>query len=190
MQTIEAIWSGPYAWPGFENETNLPALPKQPGLYLQTFEYENGYLIYAAGLTRRPVAQRMREHTRKYQIGDYNVLSLAAMQRGERHEIWHGWGWTPAKRAEFERRKAEIDEATQKQLAGFRLFVADIGTQPRRLERLEAALMNALYRQPPPLCEVPDQGMMLAPRKASEDVILVRNHRDRVLHGLPDCLEI
>lgn len=190
MQIIEAIWTGPYSWPGFENENNLPSLPKQPGLYLQTFEYENGYLIYAAGLTRRAVSQRMREHTRKYRTGDYNVLSINALQRGVRREVWHGWGWTAQKRAEFSRREAEIAGATNKQLSAFRLFAADIGTQPRILERLEAAIMNALYQQPSPLCDVPDKGMMLAPRWESEAIITVHNQRDVTLYGLPDQLEI
>ena len=190
MQIIKAIWTGPYSWPGFENENGLPSPPKQPGLYLQTFEYEDGYLIYAAGLTRRTISQRMREHTRKYRAGDYNVLSLDALQRGVRREVWHGWGWTPEKRAAFARREAEISEATERQLAAFRLFVADVGTQPRILERLEAAVMNALYRQSPPLCDVPDKGMMLAPRRESEAVIIIHNERDVKLYGLPDQLEI
>ncbi len=190
MRTIEAIWAGPYSWPRFESENGLPPLPKQPGLYLQTVEYEDGYLIYAAGLTRRTVAQRMREHTRKYVMGDTNVLSLIEMQRGRRQEVWHGWGWTPEKRAEFEGKREMILDAVQRQLAGFRLFVTDIGTEPRLLERLEAAVMNTLYQQSAPFCDIPDKGMMLAPRRTSEEIIIVRNQRDVVLYGLPDQLEI
>lgn len=190
MQLIEAIWTGPYSWPGFENENGLPSLPEHPGVYLQTFEYGNGYLIYAAGLTRRTISQRMREHTRKYRTGDYNVLLLTALQRGIRQEVWHGWGWTEEKRAEFALRKVQIADATQQQLSAFRLFVADIGTQPRVLERLEAAVMNALYQQPSPLCDVPDKGMMLAPRRESEAIILVHNEYGVTLYGLPDQLKI
>ena len=190
MRTLEAIWTGPYSWPGFEAENGLPPLPQKSGLYLQTVEYDAGYLIYAAGLTRRPVAQRMREHTRKYTSGDYNVLSLAEMQRGIRKEVWHGWNWTPEKRVKFENNRATIVAAAREQMAGFRLFVADIGVEPRLLERLEAAVMNTLYQQSPPLCEIPDKGMMLAPRRKSEDILVVHNQREVRLHGLPDQLEI
>ena len=46
---IEVVWNGPYSWPGFEDDNKLPAIPEVPGVYLQTFEYQGGYIIYAAG---------------------------------------------------------------------------------------------------------------------------------------------
>ncbi len=92
--TIEVTWDGPYGWPAFESENGLPPIPKISGVvYLQTFKYQGRYLIYAAGLTRRPVPTRFREHTRKYMNGEYNVLDIAAAQQGIRKEIWHGWGY-------------------------------------------------------------------------------------------------
>ena len=93
MITIEATWDGPYSWPTYETENKLPPIPKIPGVYLQTFEYQGGYLIYAAGLTRRPAPRRFREHTHKYMNGEYTVLDIAAVQQGIRKEIWHGWGY-------------------------------------------------------------------------------------------------
>jgi hypothetical protein len=78
----------------------------------------------------------------------------------------------------------------RKQLTGFRIFAADIGTKPRILERLEAAIMENLYKQPMPLCDIPDRGMMLAPRRKSEIPIIVKNECSVLLHGLPACLEI
>ncbi len=112
------------------------------------------------------------------------------MEQGIRKEIWHGWGWTPAKRMEFEKRKNLILDSVQKQLAGFRIFVVDIGTEARILERFEAAIMNCLYKQPSPLCDIPDKGMMLAPRWNTETPLTVRNKCCSLLHGLPDYLEI
>lgn len=187
---IEIIWTGPYSWPKYEDENKLKYIPKKPGVYLQTVEYQDGYLIYAAGLTRREIPKRFREHTYKYMSGDYNVLDIAAMKQGVRNEVWHGWGWTPDKKAEFEKRKTEILNAVQKQLTGFRIFIADIGTQPRILERLEASIMNNLYVQPAPFCDIPDKGMMLAPRWDSEIPITVKNICECRLFGLPTNLEI
>jgi hypothetical protein len=187
---IDVSWTGPYAWPGFESKTKLPPIPKHSGVYLQTAEYLNGYLIYAAGITRRPIPTRFREHTHKYLSGDYNVLDIAAMKRGKRKEIWHGWGWSPEKRLEFERRKQIIIEAAQKQLEGFRIFVADIGNQPRILERLEASIMDWLDEQPSPFCDIPDEGMMLSRRWETELVIVAKNICAETLHRLPDRLEI
>ena len=188
--SIDVSWGGPYAWPGFEPETRLPPLPRQPGVYLMAVEYLDGFLIYAAGITRRPFPTRFREHTLKYTSGDYTVLDIDAMRRGERVEVWHGWGWTPEKRAEFDKRKATILDAARRQLAGFRIFVANIGDQPRILERLEAAIMGWLYQQPSPLCDIPDRGMMLAPRRETEAAVVVRNSCAAAIHGLPARIEI
>jgi hypothetical protein len=187
---IEVTWAGPYGWPGFESDHNLRPMPQLPGVYLQTFEYQGGYLIYAAGLTRRPVPTRFREHTRQYMNGEYNVLDIAAAQQGVRKEIWHGWNYARKHREEFAARKAIILEAVRKQLARFRIFVADMGQEPRTLERLEASVMMHLYQQPSPISDIPDRGMQLAPRWALEKPIVVKNNCVAVLHGLPVFLEI
>ncbi len=187
--TIEARWEGSYSWPAFEKESNLRPIPSIPGVYLQTFEYQYGYLIYAAGLTRRSIPKRFGEHARKYMNGEYNVLDIAAAQQGIRKEIWHGWGYARKHREEFEEGKSTILDAAHKQLAGFCIFVASIGREPRILERLEASIMNNLYRQPSPICDIPDRGMHLASRWDSEDRIIVNNNCVSTLHGLPAFLE-
>lgn len=188
--TVVIEWTGPYSWPGYESENNLPPIPKQPGIYMMTAENRNGYVVYAAGLSRRPIPTRFQEHTRKYMSGDYTVLDIGALQQGVRKEIWHGWGWTKEKRKQFENRKEAILDATRKQLAGFRIFIAQVPDRPRLLERLEAAIMDHLYRQPLPLCDVPDKGMMLAPRWESEEPVAVMNRSAVCLHGLPPTMEI
>ena len=187
---MEILLTGPYSWPEFETQTGLPPVPKHPGIYLWTIDYMAGYLIYAAGITRRTIPKRFYEHTIKYMSGDYNVLEMEAMRQGIRDLVWQGWGWNPEKRVAFERQKSIILDAVNDQLAGFRVFVADIGTEPRILERLEASIMNRLYSQPPPLCDIPDKGMMLAPRWDSEEPILVNIVCRARLYGLPQKLEI
>jgi len=191
VDKIDVEWRGPFGWPKFGGK--LKPVPKSPGAYLWTVEYQDGYLIYAAGITRRPMPERFREHTREYMNGIYNVLDIAAMQAGFRKEVWHGL-WlgkhTRGRLAEYKKKKPEILAAARKQLAGFRIFTADIGTMPRILERFEAAIMHALDKQPMPLCDIPDKGMMLAPRWKWEAPIFVRNNCQRTLYGLPACLEI
>jgi hypothetical protein len=76
--------------------------------------------------------------------GQYNVLNISDMQIGRRSEVWHGWGWTPEKRTQFAERRSEIREAANRQLAGIRVFVANVETTGRIPERLEAAIMNRL----------------------------------------------
>jgi hypothetical protein len=187
---IAVMWTGPFAWTTFEPEANLPPIPNHSGVYLMTVEYLNGYLIYAAGITRRPIPSRFREHNRKYMSGDYTVLDITALKQGIRKEIWHGWGWTPEKRTDYESRKVAIEDSARQLLAGYRIFVANVTTQPRILERLEASIMNRLYQEPSPFCDILDRGMMLSPRWESEEIIVVKNECPVMLHGLPRHLEI
>jgi len=190
VSNLDSIWSGPYSWPQFEMESNLPPIPKHPGIYLQTVKYLNGYLIYAAGITRRSIPIRFREHTRKYMTGDYNVLDISSMQQGVRKEIWHGWSWSSEKKSVFMEQKTMILHAVKQQLTGFCIFVANIGAAPRLLERFEASIMNHLYKESSPFCDIPDKGMMLAARWRNEPPIIVKNWSEVTLHRLPSQLEI
>jgi hypothetical protein len=188
----EIEWRGPFGWPKFEGD--LPSILERPGVYLETVEYQNGYLIYAAGITGRSISIRFKEHTRKYMSGFYNVLAIAAMKKGVRRKVWQGfWTETPPKDrlTEYKKRQLKIQEAARKQLAGFRIFVAIIGNRKRVRERIEAAIMNNLYdKQPKPFCDVPDRNMRLIKRRPSEKPIVVKNNCESKLYGLPAYLEI
>lgn len=186
---LELSWAGPYSWPKFEAKNGLPELPAHSGVYLQTAEYESGYLIYSAGITGWPFRKRFSEHTRFFLNGDYTVLDIAMLQRGWRHEIWHGWGCARSHRAEFVERESEIRGAAKRQMAGFRLFVAQVDNKRVR-ERLETAIMHCLYLVPSALCLIPDRGMRLWPRRPSEVPITVSNACSSQLYGLPDQLSI
>ena len=50
---LDVFWDGPFSWPTFESASLTRTVLQTPGVYLQTFEYNGGYLIYAAGLSRR-----------------------------------------------------------------------------------------------------------------------------------------
>lgn len=189
-RNLEVLWEGPFSWPNYEERNGLPSIPRSPGVYLQTFEYQDGYLIYAAGITRRLVPVRFREHTRNYMNGDYNVLDPSEAERGVRKEIWHGWGYAKAHRNQFEENKAEIQQAVQEQLTRFRIFVAEVGTERRLLERIEASIMIHLNQQSSPYCDIPDQGMMLAPRWNDEETIRMSSRSRSRIHGIPEVLEI
>ncbi len=186
----ELTWKGPFAWPNFEDENGLKKLPNICGLYLQTFEYEDGYLIYAAGLTRRSAPKRFAEHAKHYLNGDYNVLDMSSITKGVRKLIWRGWTYSKKHRKEFSAKKARIINAVNRQLLGFRIFIAEVDKKHRVLERLEASIMNNLYNQLPPISSIPDQGMQLAPKWDTERPIIVKNNCDHLLYGLPNYLEI
>jgi hypothetical protein len=190
IRAVKVLWQGPFGWPGFENDNKLPSIPKESGVYLQTFEYKDGYIIYLAGLTRRSTLDRFKEHTRSYMLGKYNVLNVAEIKSGVRKEVWHGWSYARAHQDEFERREKEIIEAIKMQLRAFRIFTAEIECESRLLERLESGIMRYLYQQASPFCDIPDKGMMLSRRHNQEPEIKIENVSLVVLHCLPQYLEI
>ena len=188
-EQIDAVWQGPFAWNGYEHGNGLPPLPKLSGVYLFAVPYRNGYAVQGAGETKDTVA-RFKGHKRKFMCGEYTVLDIDALGRGIRKEVWHGWGWTEQKRIEYARRKPEIDQAAQKELAGLRIFVADVGLEQRIRQRLEAKVMDLLYQQSPPLCDLPDKGVFLARRRSPEKPITVTSISTVKLYGIPEKFEI
>lgn len=187
---ITVIWQGPFSWPSYESKNHMPPVPQVSGVYLQTFEYDEGYIIYCAGITRRSVYVRFKEHSHAYTEGSYNVLDVDAIRQGVRKEIWHGWDYARKHPEEFEERKDLILGAVDKQLIAFSIFVAELGNEPRLLERVEAGIMQNLYQQPSPICDIPDQGMYLSAKWDSEDTIVIKNECPFLFHGLPNYLEI
>lgn len=185
---VELRWNGPYAWPTFEGE--LPAAPNHPGVYLFTFEYGDGYLVYAAGITRRGIRKRLREHTRSYLSGEYNILDVDGVKLGVRTEVWHGWGWTDRKRKTFDESKKDLQDAARRQLQAFRIFATETSAENRVRERVEATVMKTLAGACEPFCNIPDVGMHLEPRHDDEEPIVAINRCERILHALPPQFEI
>ncbi|MGH9762055.1 MAG: hypothetical protein ACREDR_06945 [Blastocatellia bacterium] len=188
--SLHLSWQGPFSWPDYESISGLPPLPRESGLYLWTFQGKTGFVGYCAGITRRPFPQRLKEHTRKYLDGQYTVLDPFSAQKGERKEVWHGWSYARGRRSEFFARKAEITFAVHLQLAAFRVLVTEVENAPRILERLEARIMKLLYDQPAPYCNLPDQGMRLAPTRKDEASIVVENTYPAPLLGCPRVYEL
>lgn len=197
-ELIEVQWKGPYRWPGFPsigdaNSFNKIDTSLNSGIYLWTVEYLNGFLIYAAGITRRPFIKRFREHTRSYRTGIYTIFNMPLLKQGVRKKIWHGFWYkknTDEKQHEYNSNRDEITLAVEEQLSNFRVFVASVDPSHRILERLEASIMNALYDANEPISTIPDRGMMLAPRLCEENPILVLNNSSAQLYGIPKKLMI
>jgi hypothetical protein len=197
-EKIDVTWRGPFTWPGKVGINGLKDLENCEysslcGVYLWTVKYRSGYLIYAAGYTKRPFLTRFREHTRAHRDGFFTVFDMEAMQTGRRKEIWHGF-FTKKRPLErdkmFLRRRSEIEEAVQNQLSKFRVFLAPLNRETRILKRFEGSIMTSLYKAPIPFSTIPDKGMSLSLRWEAEKPILVRNMSAYKLYGLPDELEI
>ncbi|MBC6490704.1 hypothetical protein BC349_19730 [Flavihumibacter stibioxidans] len=181
-------WQGPFSWTGYENLNNLDPIPDTEGIYLWTFRYKNGYLIYCAGITNS-TKKRFRQHTLEYQSGNYTVFNVNEAEQGRRVEIWHGWSYARTHREEFNDRKEEILSAVEEQLKSFRVFVAQIPDKRERA-RFEAAIMNSIYSSTEPWAELADRGMALSKRREDELLIVIKNISDSKIYGLPETLEI
>ncbi|MFD2527514.1 hypothetical protein ACFSQD_16945 [Flavihumibacter stibioxidans] len=188
IEVREIEWQGPFSWTGYENLNNLDPIPDTEGIYLWTFRYKNGYLIYCAGITNS-TKKRFRQHTLEYQSGNYTVFNVNEAEQGRRVEIWHGWSYARTHREEFNDRKEEILSAVEEQLKSFRVFVAQIPDKRERA-RFEAAIMNSIYSSTEPWAELADRGMALSKRREDELLIVIKNISDSKIYGLPETLEI
>jgi hypothetical protein len=188
IKVEEIQWQGPFSWPGYENQNNLCTIPDIEGLYLFTFTYNDGYLVYAAGITNS-TKKRIKRHHFEYKKGNYTVLDVSAAENGERQEIWHGWQYAKTHQEEFIQRKEEILTAVDEQLKSFRIFVAQV-TDKRTRERIEAAIMHNIYYCREPWAELACRGMLLRERYNAEMPIEAKNISNYKIYGLPETLEI
>ena len=188
---MNLFWLGPFFWPGY-GSTTLPAVSS---VYLWTVEshhdgYPDGYFLYLAGETndaRRRFGSD--EHTKSLRLGLWTIFDMEAMQRCERKEIWHGSQWTGGIEPSPDEKKM-IEAAGQRMMADLRLFIAEMPDERRLRQRIEAAIMLGLYKTPKPLCDLPDTGMYLRPRRPDEGAIAVTNVCSSRIYGLPETMSV
>lgn len=181
-------WSGPYGWPSRRQPVRVPDF-ERGGVYLFAVEHVAAYLVYCAGHTQ-PFLKRFQQHDRLYRNGTYTIFDHDDFAAGVRRKVWPGF-WTRRTRPaelehDFTARAEEIRLATERWLAGYRVFVAQADVERRVRARLEAGLMAAFMKAPPPACDMPDRGMSLSSRWPSEAPIHVRNVSSHPILGLPD----
>jgi len=188
IEIEEIEWTGPFSWVGYEKQNNLDKLPDIDGIYLWTFQFKDGYLVYCAGITKS-TKTRFRQHTLEYKSGNYTVFNVDEAENGKRIEIWHGWSYAREHRDEFNDRKEEILNAVEGQLKSYKVFVAKVPDKRIRA-RFESAIMHNIYSSNEPWAELADRGMHLSKRKKDEVPIKFKNLSDYKIYGLPEILEI
>jgi hypothetical protein len=181
------IWQGPFSWPKYGKDPS-DVIPNICGVYLFTFKYRDGYLVYAAGITKS-MKTRFSQHTREYKQGNYNVLDTEYAQNGLRKEIWHGWQYAKTHKQEFIERKEIILQAVDKQLSAFKIFVTEV-LDLRIRERIECAIMQNIYASSESWAELADRGMCLRGRHHNELAITLISKCTESIYGLPNDLEI
>ncbi|HFE65847.1 MAG TPA: hypothetical protein ENJ93_01175 [Chloroflexi bacterium] len=188
IKTEDVLWQGPFSWPGFEQINNLMPGPDVAGVYLFTFKYKDGYILRSAGNTNS-MKRRFAEHKRKYMSGEYTVLDVESANRGERKEIWHGWGYAKEHQDEFLRHKDHILRSVENELASYHLFITEIADK-RKQERIEFAIIQNAYLSKKPWGDMVDGQMALRGRANDEIPIEVRNICSHKIYGIPEVFEI
>ncbi len=181
-------WRGPFSWPSFEEKNHLQKMPDLEGVYIFTFKFKTGYLVYCAGVTNS-TKRRFSEHTRHYNKGEYNVLDVKSAEKGVRSEIWHGWQYAKSHQEVFAEKKKLILEAVDNQLESFCIFIAEV-SDVRKRKRIEAAIMHNIYESKEYWSEVADKGMSLSKRFHTESPLEIRNICSETIYGLPEIMEI
>ncbi|WP_432743081.1 hypothetical protein ABXJ76_00395 [Methylobacter sp. G7] len=162
------------------------------GVYLFSVEHKAGYLVYCAGYTSH-FRKRFRQHDKLYRDGTYTIFDQGEFAVGKRVKVWTGF-WSKRPRSpemvdDFLQRTAEIEDATNRWLDGYRVFVARADVDRRIRQRLESALMSAFMSAEPPACDMPDKGMSLSWRWPWEQPIHVSNVSTEHILGLPPKME-
>jgi hypothetical protein len=188
IEEYQILWRGPYEWPELRVKSRLDTME---GIYMWTVESKGGYVASGCGITRRSIRERVMEHRRAYLQGMYTLLDIDSMRLGIRKEIWHGmWAGynTEESKAEFLRRKSELQNVAREQMAATRIFVAEESDQ-RIQERVESAIMQTLYAAPEPYCDLPDRGTLEMPRRDNEERLLFINRSEPHFINLAETMK-
>jgi hypothetical protein len=188
IKTEEIKWDGPFSLPKYHHINKLNVIPDISGVYIFTFNYKDGYIVRLVGESNS-FKRRMNQHIREYKKGNYTILDVKSAQKGIRKEIWHGWSHAKRNPDQFIENKDYIMDATEQELASYRLFVANIPDK-RKSQRIEFAIMHNIYADTQPWSDLVDRGMFLTGRFNSEVPINTKNQCQHKLYGLADFLEI
>jgi hypothetical protein len=188
IQSEALHWQGPFSWPGYRALQAPPEMPDGAGVYLMTFEQNDGHILRSAGVTLA-MRRRLREHERLYLRGDYTILDVEAARAGIRREHWHGWGYAKSNPALRATHIDFIRAAACQELTAYRLFIAP-ETDMRRRERIEFAILHAAYASRQPWGDLVDGGMSLRGRGNDEMPVRLINTSAAPIHGMPVEMEI
>jgi hypothetical protein len=170
-------WLGPFNWIGPRGQSFfVQPESSMAGVYLWTIQYNNSYLVYYVGETARCFRERIREHTKQYLSGAYNLYDPVEFARGDKRSIWKGMFCDKdgLKIEEFFNRYFELSPQVYSFLKLIRLIVAPVNDEKRFLERLEGAISMRIKSAPGIVGQFQDDGVRYRPRRSDEEPILVK----------------
>ncbi|BDD08746.1 hypothetical protein FUAX_11780 [Fulvitalea axinellae] len=188
VERKELSWRGPFSWSVVKGATDLP---NTSGVYLWTFPFRDGYVVYLAGVTKS-TKSRFKSHFYAFRGGKYTILDLDSLSKEKRVEKWHGFSFSKEHKKLYESfpesLRDEISLLGQGFMDAMKIFVVEM-ENVRERERLEASIMHNIYYSKESWSEIADRGMRLKERYNNEIPINARNIVSGKLYGLPEELE-
>lgn len=188
ITTEELNWEGPFSWNGYGKCDHLDDVHDIAGVYLFTFEYQDGYILRSVGVSNS-IKKRISQHTREYKKGNYTILNVESAKEGIRKEIWHGWSYAKKNIDQFNLHKDDMLLAVDKELAAYRLFTASVSDKRKR-ERIEFSIMHHVYGSKEPWSDLVDGGMYLIGRSNYDIPVIINNKCMHKIYGLAESLEV
>lgn len=189
---ITLDWNGPYNWHGSDGKCLFERQEaKLPGIYIWTIPYQDSYLTYYVGETKRSFAVRFEEHTKEYIAGIYPTYEPQLFLQGNKTMVWDGM-WEKSKRhlmGQFlSKHLLELAPITLEFLGLFQLFLITYDGEKRMLERIESAIAVHLYKQPGIVGSFQDKGIRYKPRSEGEEPINIEFKKPLPILGIPEEL--
>lgn len=160
---------------------------KNAGLYIFTFGYNSGFIVWFDGFSTRNVSVRLNDHIKNILRGSYSILDVNEANAGRRVEIWRGFYFTKSesKKKEFDERRQFLLPSIFTMIKGLHILFAPLSESRRVLSRIEAAIMNQLHNSSGLTSDFPYKGMHLEPRWPEETAFRVIVEKGPIIHGLP-----
>ena len=187
-------WQGPFEFSSLAGRSIFSAeAGKGRGIYAWGVETPNGLLPHYVGETDTSFSRRHLEHFKAYADGTYSTRNGELFGNGKEDVVFPGRYWkkgVPINHHQpFIDGFAEMAKHIVTMLGTIRIYVAELSTDQRTRRRVEAGLVDGLYRAPEEARSLFAKGYRTWRRRVSEDVILVDCANPPPIVGFPLSFE-
>ncbi|MBP7654308.1 hypothetical protein KA977_12855 [Candidatus Dependentiae bacterium] len=183
---------GPYSWRHNGDCVFDSPHIKSSGIYLHTFPYTNGFIVYYVGETGDSFQARLTTHAKGYISGEYRLLDYDALCKGEKKYIWQGLWKTDRVHlfSEFYDKYDEYVVSIKKIMDNMNLFIAPLEADQRMRRRIEGAIGRHFLTNPGFIGQLPDTDNKLWYRKNEETPLKFRITAASKIFELPDEIQV
>jgi hypothetical protein len=163
-----------------------------PGVYIIGIPTKTGFLPYWAGYTQKKFSDRLFAHPKEFLIGSYDILDVHKMTQGKKELVWRGgYYWSRADPKDwralsrFVKNLPALASQLQALLRALQVLLGAMTCERRLNERVEAAIMHALFNSSRDQRALYSKAMRLHPRRGDESPIPFSSRFPCTVRGLP-----